>query len=168
MEIIKTAKLIQSKIDSVQRRGKTLDNDIHVLGVSVLSHASEHGDTTLADRLVQALPKGSRKLALVEWMLAFGQVEKLDSKNVEDAQAIKAGRIFKLNKERTLDLKSAAETSWVEFRQEAKISTAWDVQQAVKGLLTKYQNANAKGMTIEGRGAALADAQALVELLSAK
>ena len=87
---------------------------------------------------------------------------------MEDAQAIKAGRIFKLNKERTLDLKSAAETSWEEFRQEAKISTAWDVQQAVKGLLTKYQNANAKGMTIEGREAALADAQALVELLSAK
>ena len=164
MQIMKTTAEISKAIASIANRGAKLDADIHRAGVSVLAHAAECGDSTLADRLVNAMPKGSRKLALVEWMLAHGQLAKLDPK--ADKEAIAAGRIFKLDRARNLDLKAAIETSWVEFKKEAPVHTAFDAQAAVKSVLTRLKQAHAKGLTIEHKASALAEAQALVALLS--
>ncbi|QHJ75336.1 hypothetical protein SnaR1_gp2 [Sphaerotilus phage vB_SnaP-R1] len=163
MQIIKAAADIKKAITSIANRGAKLDGDIHKAGVSVLAHASEHGDSTLADSLVNAMPKGGRKLALVEWMLAHGQLAKLDPK--ADKEAIAAGRIFKLDRTRTLDLKAAIETSWVEFKKEAAVHTAFDAQAAVKAVLARLKAANEKGLTVEHKAEALAEAQALVAAL---
>lgn len=163
MQIIKAAADIKKAITSIANRGAKLDGDIHKAGVSVLAHASEHGDSTLADSLVNAMPKGGRKLALVEWMLAHGQLAKLDPK--ADKEAIAAGRIFKLDRTRTLDLKAAIETSWVEFKKEAPVHTAFDAQAAVKSVLARLKAANEKGLTVEHKAEALAEAQALVAAL---
>ena len=165
MQIIKTAAEINKAIASIANRGAKLDGDIHRAGVSVLSHASEHGDSTLADKLVHAMPKGGRKLALVEWMLAHGQLAKLDPK--ADKEAIAAGRIFKIDRTRTLDLEGAIKDSWVTFKKEASVHTAFDAQAAVKSVLARLKQANAKGLTVENKAQALAEAQALVALLSA-
>ena len=165
MQIIKTAAEINKAIASIANRGAKLDGDSHKAGVSVLAHASEHGDSTLADRLVQAMPKGGRKLALVEWMLAHGQLAKLDP--TVDKAAITAGRIFKLDRTRTLDLEGAIKDSWVTFKKEASVHTAFDAQAAVKSVLARLKQANAKGLTVENKVQALAEAQALVALLSA-
>jgi hypothetical protein len=164
MQIIKGAAEIKKAITSISNRGAKLDADIHKAGVAVLSHATEHGDTTLADSLVNAMPKGGRKLALVEWMLAHGQLAKLDPK--ADKDAIASGRIFKLDRTRTLDLEAAIATSWVEFKKEAAVHTAFDAQAAVKAVLARLQAANAKGLTVENKAQALAEAQALVAALS--
>jgi hypothetical protein len=163
MQIIKAAADIKKAIASIANRGAKLDGDIHKAGVSVLAHASEHGDSTLADALVNAMPKGGRKLALVEWMLAHGQLAKLDPK--ADKEAIAAGRIFKLDRTRTLNLEGAIETSWVEFKKEAPVHTAFDAQAAVKAVLARLKAANAKGLTVEHKAEALAEAQALVAVL---
>ncbi|HVH93265.1 MAG TPA: hypothetical protein VM783_18010 [Candidatus Acidoferrum sp.] len=162
MQIIKAAADIKKAINSIANRGAKLDSDIHTAGVSVLAHASEHGDTTLADSLVNAMPKGGRKLALVEWMLAHGQVALLDSKTAKET-----GRIFQLDRTRTLSLEEAVKTSWVEFKKEAAVQTAFDAQKAVAALLARFTAASAKGLSVENRAAALADAQALVKLLEA-
>lgn len=164
MQIIKTAAEINKAIASIANRGAKLDGDIHRAGVSVLAHASEHGDTTLADKLVHAMPKGSRKLALVEWMLAHGQLAKLDPQ--ADKDAVAAGRIFKLDRTRNLDLEGAMQTSWVEFKKEAPVHTAFDAQAAVKSVIVRLKAANSKGLTVENKAQALAEAQALVALLS--
>jgi hypothetical protein len=164
MQIIKTAAEINKAIASIANRGFKLDGDIHKAGVSVLAHASECGDPSLADKLVNAMPKGSRKLALVEWMLAHGQIAKLDPK--VDTKAI-AGRVFKLDRTRTLDLEGAIKDSWVTFKKEASVHTAFDAQAAVKSVLARLKQANAKGLTVENKAQALAEAQALVTLLSA-
>ncbi len=156
MQIIKTAALITKAINSIAGRGAKLDHDIHVAGVSVLAHASEHGDTTLCDKLVQAMPKGGRKLALVEWMLAYGQIAKLDPKL--DKDAIAAGRLFKLDRSRTYNEVGAVEKSWTEFKPEA----------AVTSLLARLNKAAKDGLTIEGRAEALAKAQELIAALSAE
>lgn len=163
MKLIKGAVEIEKSLKLLFARGVKLDKDIHTLGVSVLAHASEHGDTTLADKLVQSLPKGVRKLALVEWMLAFGQVAKLDPK--ADKDALKAGRLFKLDRTRKLDLESAAGTPWTEFKPEAAVHTAFDVQAAVQSVLRRMKSAAEAGMSIEHKAEALRDAQALVVLL---
>lgn len=164
MNIIKGASAIQKAITSIAGRGGKLDKDIHVAGVSVLQHASEHGDTTLADKLVLAMPKGSRKLALVEWMLAFGQVAKLDPALDKDRLAL--GQIFKLDKTRNYDEAGAVETTWTDFRREPDVSTAFDVQAAVHNLLERMKRAHLAGLTIEGRAQALVEARLLVEALA--
>lgn len=163
MKLYENAAAITKAIVSIQGRGAKLDGDIHVAGVSVLAHASQHRDTTLADRLVNAMPKGARKLALVEWMLAFGQMAKLDPKL--DKEAIAAGRLFKMDDTRTLDIPGAIGMPWVEFKKEADVITAFDAQAAVKSVLTRLTAAAASGKTIENRAMALDQAKALVAAL---
>lgn len=163
MKLIKGATEIEKSLKLLSARGVKLDKDVHVVGVSVLAHASEHGDTTLADKLVLSLPKGSRKLALVEWMLAFGQLAKLDK--VADKEALANGRLFKLDRTRTLNLEEAADTPWTEFKPEAHALTAFDAQAAVQSVLKRMQKAAASGLTIEHKAGALKEAEALVVLL---
>lgn len=164
--IIKGAAAIDKAIASIKNRGAKLDASIQQAGLSVLAHASEHGDTTCADRLVAAMPKGARKLALVEWMLAYGQVRLLEQAKPEEAERIKAGAHFKLDRERKLNIEGADEMHWHEFKKEAAVSTAFDAQQAVANVLSRMRGAIAKGMTIEHKAAALADAQALIAMLT--
>lgn len=163
LSIIKGAAALNKAIDSIKNRGAKLDASIQQAAVSVLAHASEHGDTTCADRLVQAMPKGARKLALVEFMLAFGQIALLDK--VADKEAIASGRVFKLDRERKLDLVQAEITPWHEFKKERAVQEAFDAQKAVAAVLARMRGAAAKGLSIEHKEQALADARALVAML---
>lgn len=158
---------INKAIASIATRGKKLDADIQTAGLSILNHANEHGDSTLADKLVQALPKGSRKLALVEWMLAFGKLRLLDKANPEDAARIAAGAFFAYDKAKRTDLESAGAKPWFDFKPEAPVLTAFDAQAAVQGVLAKLSKAVAGGLEIENRAHALEAAQKLVDALSA-
>jgi hypothetical protein len=162
-KIMSTVAEINKAISSIKGRGAKLDGDIHRAGVSVLAHATKHGDTTLADNLVHAMPKGGRKLALVEWILAFGQVAKLDPK--ADKAAIAEGRLFKLDRERKYDEAGAIGTPWTEFKPEAAVHTAFDVQAAVQSVLRRMKSAAETGLSIEHKAEALKDAEALVILL---
>lgn len=164
-QIIKGAAAINKAIDSIKNRGAKLDASVQLAGLSVLTHASEHGDTTCADRLIQAMPKGARKLALVEWMLAYGQVRKLDPKNADEAIRIKGGQTFAIDRSRTLDIESAQGKAWHEFKPEAAIATAFDAQAAVASLIARLKKAQSDGLTIEHKAEALAQAKALVEAL---
>ena len=59
------------------------------------------------------------------------------------------------------------QNSWVEFKKEAPVHTAFDAQAAVKSVLSRLKAANAKGLTVENKAQALTEAQALVAMLSA-
>ena len=85
MKLITVSADIAKAILSIQRRGTLLDADIHIAACSVIQHHATHGDSTLADKLVLAMPKGARKLALVEFILAYSQMSKLDTGNDKDA-----------------------------------------------------------------------------------
>lgn len=69
--IVGTA-LIGKEIARIGKAAAKLDTDIHVAALSVASHAFEHGDITLAQKLVEALGKGHRRNALLAWLTAFG------------------------------------------------------------------------------------------------
>lgn len=168
IELIKGAAALNKAIASIANRGAKLDASIQIAGLSVMVHASEHGDTTCADKLVQAMPKGARKLALVEWVLAFSQMRKLDPKKAEDKERIQAGAVFALDRTRTLNIDGAIEKEWHEFKPEAAVATAFDAQAAVAALIKRLLNAQASGMTIEHKAEALAQAQALVAALAAE
>lgn len=165
MELMKNAADINKAITSIAGRGAKLDKDIQHVGLSVMQHAAEHGDSTLADKLVQAMPKGGRKLALVEWMLAYSPIVVLDK--VQDKDAIAAGRVFKLDRTKKLDLVGAAEKPWHEFRKEAAVQDAFDAGKAVTSVLARLNAAAKDGLAIEGKDVAIQKVEALLAVLKA-
>lgn len=74
MELIKDAVKLTTLIGSIAKRGVKLDEDIHLAACSALSHAEEHGDTTLATKLIEAMPKSGRAKALVHWFVTYGML----------------------------------------------------------------------------------------------
>lgn len=107
MKLITNTADLRKAFKSIQTRGKKLDNDIWIAAVSAMSHHNEHGDITIVNELVEAMPKGSRVNALREFILAHGKVT-FDEEN----------QIFSHDKEGSFDLAGATETSWVEFKPE--------------------------------------------------
>lgn len=138
---------IEKAIVSIGTRGKKLDSDIQVAAVSIIAHVEACGDVTLADKLMAAMPKGGRKLALVEFMLAFGKMRVLTKEN--DADAIAAGRVMGFDKDKTTDMDGAMTTMWFEFKPEAAVLEAFDVQAAVHALLKRVKGMQDKGVTIQ-------------------
>lgn len=72
-------------IDSIAKLGAKLDAQIHHTAVSALTHHATHGDTTLINRLILAMPKSGRKNALVAWAVHFGGLLINDDKASRDA-----------------------------------------------------------------------------------
>lgn len=85
MEMFK-AEVVRKSIQSIARRGKKLDQDIHATAIQCLIHREHHGDNTLARDLVDAMPKSGRRKALVKWFEDFGamQLKGTEFKNVKD------------------------------------------------------------------------------------
>lgn len=103
----KSTELISKAITSIATRGKKLDNDIWIAGCSCINHLELHGDVTLLNRLVAAMPKGSRVNALREWIESFAKVRY----NTETKE-------FDYDKSKVNLLDDAMATSWVEFKPE--------------------------------------------------
>lgn len=163
MKLITETSLINKAIESIAKRGQKLDHDIHVAGVSVLQHVDVHGDTTLLDKLVNAMPKGSRKGAFCEWAVAFGNVRMLDRSNDADKLAIEQGRLFAKDKSKAFDLDGAIGTAWHEFKPEPDLLTTFDAAKMVAALVKRYGKAVKDGAEITGQEAALSSLKALMQ-----
>ena len=74
INIIRGYKEIQQGIQTFHKSVAHVDETVHVLACSALTHAAEHGDSTLCTMLVNAMPKSGRKAALVEWFITFGGI----------------------------------------------------------------------------------------------
>lgn len=150
VKLIVGAAAIDKAIASIKNRGAKLDGDIQIAALSVLSHIDQHGDYTVSDRLLSAMPKGVRRNALVGWMVAYGKVALLDKKLPEDAEKIKAGGVFKFDREKQTDMATAEATPWHTFKHTDGAPTeVFDVQKAVTQLLKRVQAMQAKGTKIE-------------------
>lgn len=150
------AAVINKEIASIAKAGKKLDDRIQAAGLSVLNHVGEHGDVTVAAGLLAAMPNGSRRKALVEWMLAHGKLI------VNTDKATQKELPFLHAKDKETLLEKAAETPWWEFAPEAKVLEAFDFQAALKQLLARADREAAKGVEIKGEKA-LEQARKLVQ-----
>lgn len=63
---------IKARITSLNKRGQKFDTDAHITAVQCLAHAEQHGDWTLATKLVHIMPRSSRRKALIMWFRAHG------------------------------------------------------------------------------------------------
>ena len=141
--------LIQKAIDSIGKRQTNLLRDIQKAGLSIISHVDQHADTTLADRLFNAMGKGSRRVSLAQWFITYGKMRLLDKAVPEEAAAIKAGRIFQFDKARTTDLMSAAAMPWQNMQKEQAVKDVFDVHAAYLSLMKRIQAAQKSGAKIE-------------------
>lgn len=98
---------INKAIDSIATRGKKQDRDIQVAVLSAMQHHATHGDVTLVNRLVEAMPKGSRVNALRAFIETFGACR-------YDAES----KAFVHAKGKNHRLNEAHETMWSEFKPE--------------------------------------------------
>lgn len=73
VKLITDAAALNKAIDSIESRGKKLQDDMHVAALSCLQYAEQHGDVTLMQRLIVALPSSTRKNALLAWASDFGK-----------------------------------------------------------------------------------------------
>lgn len=132
-KMLEGAKAIDTAIKSISTRGKTLERDIHVAAVSSLNHAELHGDITLAQKLVDAVPTMARKNALRDWFLAHGKF----SYDVEN-------KTLTFNKKGVTLLQEAIDTPFWAFKPEPEY-TPFDINAAVAHLLKRAEKAVEKG-----------------------
>lgn len=127
MKLYTETKQIELAIKSIQARGSKLQKDIHLCAVSCLNHIEKHGDITLLNRLVQALPSGWRANAVKAWAEDFGRV------NWDNTQ-----KAFVYDKSKASDIEGAIATSPEEYKPEAEYKPM-DLAEAIKALVKKAQ-----------------------------
>ncbi len=64
-----TTKQINRMIGDIASSGLKLDQKIHLTALACLAHAAQYGDNRLFANLYDAMPKGSRRKALVFWAM---------------------------------------------------------------------------------------------------
>lgn len=173
--IITNKAALNKAIAEIKRAGENLDQAIQTAGLSCLAYAGKHGQVTPANDLYWAMPKGSRRNALVEWLLAFGKLRVLTKD--EQHAAVAAMKqppanppVFGYAKDKVTDIDQAMAKPWTEFRPEKAPAEVFDAQAAVQALINRIQKAKArvsKGekLRIDHADEAMLEVQTLVKLL---
>lgn len=135
MKLIEDAGKIAVAIVGIGKAGLKLDNEIQLVGLSVLNHAEKHGDVTLINKLYLALPRGARKAAMTQWLVAFGKVAANTGDNKKEAP-------FVYDKTKTTDLAGASQTPWFDFAPDKAPDACFDIAAAVAALLKRASKAD--------------------------
>lgn len=107
MKLFTTKKDIIAAIADVSTTGKKLDEMIWVAAASIVAHVEGNREVTLVNKLIEAMPKGSRVNALIAYFDA-----------VSMAQYDTDEKTFKFAKSKTTDQELAQTKSWVEYKPE--------------------------------------------------
>lgn len=155
LPLIKDAAGIAKAIDGIAARGKKLDRDIHIAGVSVLSHAYEHGDITLANRLLDALPKSGRRNAMLAWLTSFGPF-----KLAEDSKHVAYSKLAE-----PLPLAAAIAEPFYEFAPEP-VFVPFDFKASIEAVLKKAEKALADDVHKGEHAVSVAEIASLRKLIA--
>lgn len=141
--LLKGAAVITKAIVSIQGRGKKLDADIQHAALSIIDHIAGpgSGDVSLAEQLVHALPKGSRKTALVAWFHNFGPMRELNpTLHVADKAKLEKNKdaLFQYVKGK-MNMEKGIETPWYDCKPEGPLLAYFDVDAAIAGLIKKLE-----------------------------
>lgn len=121
---------LNKAIDSIAARGKKLDADVQVAGLSAMAHVDKTGDIGAVNRLYMALSAGTRKSAMTAWLLQYGRV-------VANTGEDKKEKPFVYAKDKGTDLEGADAEPWYNFKPDADPDEVFDVQAAVAALIKK-------------------------------
>ncbi|MGA3251817.1 MAG: hypothetical protein ABSD12_27325 [Paraburkholderia sp.] len=106
---ILTSAECSTAIGRIAAAGKVLQDRVHTVAVSTLDHIRQHGDYTLAVRLLDALPNGVRVKSLAYWYSHFSK-----------------GKVkFSQNKDKTWKCNLAADRTDADFDIEGAYATTF-------------------------------------------
>jgi hypothetical protein len=129
-------KAINNVISSIKNHSKKLDNTIHITALSVINHIEKHGDITLAQKLVSAVPGSSRKAALNDWLLKFGKLNYDTEK-----------KTLTFARDKKTNLEGGMETPFWELEVATEYKP-YDVIKALEAIYRKANQAKARGDNI--------------------
>jgi hypothetical protein len=132
MKLLSKADLPKA-IESITKRGKVLDNDIHIAACSCIAIKAEAGDTMFINRLYLALPKGTRAAALTNWLLAYGGVIANDGTSGKP----KAEQPFLHTKDKPVRLEEGKADPWFDHAPDKKPDEVFDIMAAVMAIIKK-------------------------------
>lgn len=130
IKVITGTDAIKAAINSIQNRGAKLDRDIQQAAISTMQHHADHGDVTLINALIEAMPQGSRVNALREMIMKCSTLVAWDDQ----------AKVFKHNKGGAFDLEKAQSKMWTTYKPEQPYRP-FDLQAQVKKLLTAASKA---------------------------
>lgn len=137
VEIIKTDAKFQEKLEELRVTGKAIDMLIHRLAVSALFHYGKAWNWTKVKEVIDAMPKSSRRKALILWVQANASLvykQKNDSlsqpKKVED---------------RFVNLEEAMAIPFWDLSEENPDKPAMTMEQFLKFITSKAKKATVDG-----------------------
>lgn len=144
--LIEGAANLSKEFDLIKAAGAKLDARIQVAALSVISHIEKCGDVTVATGLMDAMPQGSRKTALIEWFLAHGKMRQ----NVDKAGKVNKDLPWLFDKSKETKLELGTENPWYTFKPEKLDEEAFDFQGLLASLLKRAEKAAASGKEVKG------------------
>lgn len=135
-KLIIGADLIAKATADIQRVGKKLDTMIQVCGLSCLHHVELHQDVSVLENLFAAMPKGSRKKALLDWILKYGKV----LPNADEKGKLDESKPFLFNRKGSTNLEGAEAEPWYDCAPE-KLDAPLDFMKLLDALLKKGEKA---------------------------
>ena len=70
MQILTTSQ-VTKKIESVRKSGVQFQNAVQASACSIIVHLAKNRDKTLLEKLFAAMPNGSRRKLMIDWMNAY-------------------------------------------------------------------------------------------------
>lgn len=131
VKLLEGTQAINDACDNIKTQGKALDDYIQFTALSVLMHVDNHGDVTVVNRLYASMPKGSRRSALTEFLVAFGKVVA----NTDPAK--KKETPFLYARDKVTLLAEAQDKPWFDFKPDREPDECFDLQKALKAMLAK-------------------------------
>ena len=126
---------LNKEIAAIKVAGAKLDSRIQTAAVGVLEHFEEHKDNGMVNRLYHAMSAGSRKSALTSWLLAHCAV----SANTD--KATKQEQPFVYDRNKKTDPEAGEADPWYSHKPEKAPDEVFDLQKAVRALLSKAEKA---------------------------
>jgi hypothetical protein len=163
IKLIKGADNILKEINNIAESSSKMQERLHIVALSVLNHAIQHGDVTvarnLASALVDAFPKVGmiRRNALIQWLCEFGPFAWDMTIKPQKGQAETVRLVYQ--KKDSYNLEAAAlNPFWKQKAKEGSDSQPFDNNQlyaSIGRLLAKAEKAAANGNEID-KGALVA------------
>lgn len=141
-----TTKQVATRIASIETNKNKLRESIQECALSCVAHAIQHGDVTLATRLVHACEKAVDLHALVGWFTLYGPMRWSKETNAFKLSAAKAKELRV-----TFDFAefvASVTEPWYDFAKAAKDLKPVDLEKLLLGIVDRAKKAQDDGREI--------------------
>ena len=157
---------IDRNINQIKTLSRRLDPLIHETAMAIMAHAEAHNDCSRAALLVDAMPKSSRRNALMQWFLDFSPIIVQSVRDKKTGESVVKAKLAKEGESKhfkAFDIEGARAMPFYDYKREADFvvldGEALDKQ--VVSLIKRLREGVTKGKVADGakpKALALADA----------